>query len=79
MKRAIMGVVCASALIGVGVGSCEDEDAIVGDTGTYDSYLYYGYYPADVYYSGYYWTDPYYYYYAAADGRPGGDRYRRRG
>ena len=71
MKRTIMGVICASALIGVGVGSCEDEDALVGDTGTYDSYLYYGYYPADVYYSGYYWTDPYYYYYAA-----GPDPYR---
>ena len=68
MKRAIMGVVCASALIGVGVGSCDDEDALVGDTATYDSYLYYGYYPADVYYSGYYWTDPYYYYYAAYGG-----------
>jgi hypothetical protein len=74
MKRAIMGVMCASALIGVGVGSCNDDDAIIADTGTYDSYLYYGYYPADVYYSGYYWTDPYYYYYAAAPDPYGGGR-----
>src|SRR6188768_4323361 len=70
MKRAIMGLVCASALIGVGVASCEDDDAVIVDTAGYDSYLYYGYYPADVYYSGYYWTDSYYY--AATYGRPGG-------
>jgi len=71
MKRAIMGVICASALIGVAGGSCGTSSA---DYATYDSYLYYGYYPADVYYSGYYWTDPYYYYYAAAPDpyRPGG-------
>jgi len=72
MKRALMGVLCASALIGVGVGSCDDNNTVGTDTVAYDSYLYYGYYPADVYYSGYYWTDPYYYYYAATygGGRP---------
>ena len=70
MKRAILGVMCASALVGVGVGSCDDNnDVVATDTVGYDSYLYYGYYPADVYYSSYYWTDPYYYYYAAY-GRP---------
>ena len=75
MKRAIFGVICASALVGAAVGGvgCDDDDVFddgPADTAYYDSYLYYGYYPADVYYSSYYWASPGFYYYAQYN--PGG-------
>src|SRR3954469_8863916 len=57
-KHTSNGISLALALFAVGAASCGSST-----TSPYDSYVYYGYYPADLYYSSYYWTDPYSVYY----------------
>ena len=70
MKRAIFGAICASALVGLGAGVGCDDDIVDGNTAVDNSYLYYGYYPADVYYSGYAWTGGGFYYLEYGRGGP---------
>jgi hypothetical protein len=62
MKQTLNGITLAATLFGLVLTGCGSST-----TSAYDGYVYYGYYPADVYYSGYSWTDPYsVYYYAVA-------------
>jgi len=66
IQRTIFGLV----LITLANAGCYSSSAY--DYAYYDPYAYYSYYPADVYYSTYYWSDPYYYYYLDYGGGGGG-------
>jgi hypothetical protein len=69
MKHSRYGSLCALALLTLSGAACTSA---AYDSSYYDPYVYYTYYPTDVYYSSYYWTDPYYYYYSSlADGVSG--------
>jgi hypothetical protein len=65
MRRSSHRTLCALAMLTLSGAACTSAY----DSAYYDPYVYYTYYPTDVYYSSYYWADPYYYYYTAlADG-----------
>ena len=65
MRRSRHSSLCALALLALGGTACTSA---AYDSGYYDPYVYYTYYPTDVYYSSYYWADPYYYYYSSLAG-----------
>ncbi len=65
MRRSRHSSLCALALLALGGAACTSSTY---DSGYYDPYVYYTYYPTDVYYSSYYWADPYYYYYSSLAG-----------
>jgi hypothetical protein len=52
--------VLALALLGVAGAACSSSPY---DSAAYDPYLTYSTFPAEVYYSSYYWADPFYFYY----------------
>jgi hypothetical protein len=56
----VLATVLALSPLGVAGGGCSSSSY---DAAYYDPYVHYSYYPAEIYYSTFYWSDPYYFYY----------------
>jgi hypothetical protein len=63
MKPSTRVPVLGLAVFAIAGAGCSSSPSTTYDAATYDPYIYYSTYPAEMYYSSYYWSDPFYLYY----------------